>query len=141
MSNVHSKLELKLEQLAAYAMADGAKTEEAISLVAMEIKSEDDDEPEVVYGADLIMDRPPVESIGAIESLDAQVSNGLDSRKKATNVVITSGSPRAKQDKDKLPAWFSAELRLDEYSIKDQTFHISGWIVMYKLLSYTVHVS
>jgi len=64
-------------------------------------------------------------SIPSAEEFIPQVSNPLDNRKKATNSMARHTT---KIDEHLIPAWLSAELRLDDHSIKDQTFVISGWI-------------
>ena len=44
--------------------------------------------------------------------------------------------------KNKTPAWLSCELRLDDFSIKNQAFAITGYIVLsYKLHSYDIYVN
>ncbi len=34
----------------------------------------------------------------------------------------------SKEEKDKTPAWLSAELRVDEFHVKEQSFVITGWV-------------
>lgn len=61
-------------------------------------------------------------------------AGGFSSKRKSTidrrhlATLAAELQPQTSKPREKIPAWLSVELRLDDFSIKDQTFHISGWI-------------